>query len=291
MPMIIITHVGTSALESGKALKNAERHDPNPAAGPLLLNALRDDLTAAVSRNLSSNDALVSRWSDALVGCLKEIWDHRQPLQTRLQQTPAEINSLNQFGIQTHDRVVLVCSDTDEGKFCGRLLRGVLTSTRPNGFVPAPIEIHEDIDTLKGVDVRTRDAEAFVHSGLPAYMRIVAREYKLLQSNMHDHIVFNVTGGYKGIIPFATMAAQILNAHALHRRKITEDGAIASVVYVHEDSLQVVKLAPRLPIQWEGVVGLDQRLRNIREQVDTSGSGLPSDPFEAMLYELGPAIE
>lgn len=282
MSRIIITHVGTSILDAHRALKDAEKHDPR-GDGELTLRRLDQRFR---EHDVSTDDAFVARWGAALLGSLAAV-DRRTPkLDEALKAAPAELHSLSKLNADTGDRVVLACSDTIEGRFAGRLLLYALNATETNRLVPNKVQTDPTVATLKGVETRNHaSAKTFVEEGLPAYTQIVANEYRKVQAGSYSQIVFNVTGGYKGIIPFATMTAQLLNAFARQRLRSAGPTPIATVVYLYEEAAALVELTPDLPIDWESdSEGLEARYAQI------SHSPLPHAPLDAMIYELVRAL-
>lgn len=116
-------------------------------------------------------------------------------------------------------------------------------------------------------DVAAHDTHHFLKTGLNFYMQIVAAEYKLAVER-HATLCFNVTAGYKGLVPFAVMAAQLLGDTSQTRWK----GVPTEVVYVHEDSYQSttqpIDLTFQLPIEWHR---LREAYPAIRTLVDSEG--------------------
>jgi putative CRISPR-associated protein (TIGR02619 family) len=165
--------------------------------------------------------------------------------------------------IQPADRIVLVSSDTAKGKLCADLLCDVLKS-HVLGFGTQDVEV----SSLPGVE--TRKGDTFVENGLPAYMSIIARERLRTTMDEHgnqtthhfDRLLFNVTGGYKGVIPFAVIAAQLLGTH-------DRDPVPTDVVYVHEEGQNPIALAPLLPIDWNELRGVFEDICTLVECHDT----------------------
>lgn len=117
----------------------------------------------------------------------------------------AELASLRVFKknneLNENDVIVLLATDTVDGKFCAEVNKKVLDSLKWCKI--------EGPSTIKGCKTRetTPDediAKNFVDAGLNNLRNEVER---ILRSNTFDPRYFNITGGFKGIIPFATILA------------------------------------------------------------------------------------
>jgi hypothetical protein len=277
MARIIITHVGTSAL-------TCEAFTQSPDAPENLTSLVRN----LKGRELKSDEqALLSH---ALGSGLNKVFlDPRRVTKLELRQAaPAEIASLHILDLKAGDRIVLVCSDTFRGRNCGELLRRTLAGNERNAFFPQGLTVPERIDPLLGVSAPSEktNANQFVDQGLPAYMELVAREYRIMMEShsqvngpVYDSLIFNITGGYKGVIPFAVLASQLLNSYP-KRIGMTE------VVYYHEEGNHAIALTPRLPVDWRQDEGIPALARTIRARLKLSGRSAPEDPFDHMILLL-----
>lgn len=183
---------------------------------------------------------------DALIEGLKDCWRAGiEPRKSR-HESPAEIASLHMIGVQPGDRVVLVSSDTHAGTFCAQLLRECLNELRHLPFSTPDLDV-PPVSRLTGVE--TQDGQAFVANGLPAYMKLIAHERKNLDTEPgtqnYDHVplLFNITGGYKGLIPFAMIAAQLLASHP-HYNIATK------LVYYYHEGAHFIEVNTFFPLDW-----------------------------------------
>jgi putative CRISPR-associated protein (TIGR02619 family) len=87
------------------------------------------------------------------------------------------------------DRLVLLCSDTNPGKFAAHINEEVLRELNPR----LPVESKE----VPNLDVQFKDIRA-------ALEHIFEQDYRLQPG---DRVTLNITGGYKGTIPFLTYFA------------------------------------------------------------------------------------
>ncbi|NJN66281.1 MAG: hypothetical protein HC884_06000 [Chloroflexaceae bacterium] len=257
MSRVVITHVGTSALKCA-AIK---RGDTRPSDYEQKVQEISGSEERAGPRLPGWLEALLPEWQQALREGLCAVWnDARRDVNWKRNQSPAEIASLTMMSLQRGDRVVLVSSDTNAGQFCASMLHHGL-ATVPAGtcdaraFRPDDLEVPEVV-VLPGVE--TKDGSRFVAEGLPQYMRLVAAERNRMHAE-RDTLHFNITGGYKGIIPFAVLAAQLLGTHPYHRLS-------TEVVYWHAaSSATLISLGPHLPMDWEKMKALHQGICTLVE--------------------------
>jgi len=118
---------------------------------------------------------------------------------------PPEIASLMVFkddvkyGFSDKDKIVLFYSDTKDGKFCADVIYKVLTDK--GWYVPKPTKI-EGLKTK--TDGNNEDiSEMFKTAGLKHLNEAV----KNLNINNDDDNYFNITSGFKAVIPFSTIIA------------------------------------------------------------------------------------
>jgi putative CRISPR-associated protein (TIGR02619 family) len=112
----------------------------------------------------------------------------------------AEIASLMAFkngeglGFDTNDLIVLLATNTIDGMFCADVHKKVLDDLKWCK-VEGPMKID---------GFNTRSANDFKNAGLNNLKQTIDG---ILDGNNRDDKYFNITGGYKGIIPFATIHA------------------------------------------------------------------------------------
>jgi len=129
-----------------------------------------------------------------------------------LDNTSAEIKSLVKMGATKDDRVVLVCTDLIDGKLCGELVKYFLEKRKIIEDCPVEIKVVEGLQASNGVK--------FVRTGLKNLLEyLIKMEY--------EDVVFNVTGGYKSVVPYLALAGMIFNK---------------PIKYIHEDSNDVLSL-------------------------------------------------
>lgn len=151
-----------------------------------------------------------------------------------INDTSAEIKSLTKMGITSSDKVILICTDLIDGKLCGELVKDFLESRQIVTDHPVEIKVFEGLQAANGTD--------FVRKGIRKLLEyLVKLEY--------ENVIFNVTGGYKSIVPYLALVGMIFNK---------------PVKYIHEDSDDVLILA-NIPIMLndELLLNIEDKLRGI----------------------------
>lgn len=259
MRRVVITHVGTSALACAAMFWNTPKDEQDHRKQTFATLWKREMPTNAEGKKLNDAqlifeavraDPLFEEASKEFEHGLRAVWravPHDEAQKGR--QSSAETNSLQQLKLQSGDRIVLACSDTYIGVFCGLLLERCLITTAENereNVLFRPNNLDVVVEILTGVDVM--QGTEFIDAGLPAYMRLIAREVwdkDRMRPKIDDatRLILNVTGGFKGVVMFAVIAAQLLGTHP--------DWSVdVEVAYAHEESKRLITLAPLLPVDW-----------------------------------------
>ena len=135
----------------------------------------------------------------------------------------AETNTLRSIEVESADHVLLLHSDTPEGRFCSDRLRRFYTDVVKCRHVDArpltALGYAGASFSQKGLKVLVHEAAAAVKKG---------KEESLVS-------VFCATGGFKAEIALLTLLGALLGVE---------------VVYIHEQFREVVHL-PRLPLAWD----------------------------------------
>lgn len=137
----------------------------------------------------------------------------------------AEVNSLERMLGAAEERrktvVVFLASATPAGQFCADVAQGALARLWP--------ELHTEVEKIEGLD--PTDARRFQETALPRLATLILERYEREASApVPPEVVFNVTGGFKGVLPFLGLIGLRCGA---------------SLRYLFEDSPEVVHL-PRL---------------------------------------------
>ena len=134
----------------------------------------------------------------------------------------AELNALQRLPVGTDDEVVLLATDTADGRACAEAVRDVLLE---HFGIPRVV-----IERVVGLQVR--DAEHLRRVGLANLTRRLIHYLDDPQRRYGGGCVLCPNGGFKGVVPFLTILGMIYRA---------------PVVYVFEFAETLIKLPP-LPI-------------------------------------------
>lgn len=138
----------------------------------------------------------------------------------------AELNSLHRLGAGRDDRVVLLASDTTDGRLCAEAVGRALVG----GFGLAT----DEVQVTRVEKLVVGNAEVLRKEGLPNFLGTVLREVERARAEGRT-VVLNPTGGFKGVVPFLTAVGFL---HGLR------------TVYVFEHSQALIDLPP-LPLTFD----------------------------------------
>ncbi len=136
----------------------------------------------------------------------------------------AELHSLYRLGVGKDDTVVLLATDTADGRACAEAVADTLAEHF--GLPRGNIQIHR----IKGLQVR--DAALFRNCGLANFIEAVMGYVNDPQHRYGGEIILNPTGGYKGVVPFLSVLGMLFSLRT---------------VYVFEFSSALISLPP-LPV-------------------------------------------
>jgi len=136
----------------------------------------------------------------------------------------AEIKSLIKLRETEKDSldVFLLATDTVASRLAAEIIKDVFT-----GSEEININFNENQDVISGLQVK--EYELFVKTGAHEFVKRI----KNIARGFFSDIVFNISGGYKGLIPFMTIMAQVNSC---------------DVVYIYEESEALIKI-PKTPIK------------------------------------------
>lgn len=176
-------------------------------------------------------------------------------------RTPAsaELNSLNRLGLCEGDEVILLATDTADGRACAETLSLVLTKHW--------VGLRVTVERVEGLQVR--DAKRLREIGLTRLMQVVLRYVEDPQRKHGGGLVINPTGGFKGVVPFLTVVGMIFRV---------------PTVYVFEFSDALIHLPP-LPINFD--LQLFQRARPALAEMRREGV-MPEARFFSLVRAFMP---
>jgi putative CRISPR-associated protein (TIGR02619 family) len=162
-------------------------------------------------------------------------------LSKNLDDTSAEIKSLVKMGLEKEDEVILISSNTIDGRLCAESVKEFLIDHQL---------ISENSVKIKEIPgLQAADGKKFQKQGLKNLLTyLVSLEYQ--------NVVFNPTGGFKSIVPYVALMGMIFNK---------------PVKYIHEDSEDVLTLTG-IPLLLDDdlMLAIETKLIKIEEQTEIS---------------------
>ncbi|MFH1581743.1 MAG: putative CRISPR-associated protein [Pseudomonadota bacterium] len=154
-----------------------------------------------------------------------------------IDDTSAEIKSLVKMGFDKNDTVILITSDTIDGKLCAE---AVLSFLVEHGLSSEGLVQIKEIAGLQALD-----GARFQKEGLKNLLNyLISLEYQ--------NIIFNLTGGYKSIVPYVALVGMIFNN---------------PVKYIHEDSDDVITLKGLpLVLNDDLIFRIENKIRKIEKE-------------------------
>lgn len=180
---------------------------------------------------LRSYQRTTTLWEDAADDLAVEIRDRLAGLNLTADagrtEASAEINSLNRLGITENDLVVLLATDTADGRTCAEVLKRNLHEVFPLS------DDHVILHRIPGLQVH--DEKRLREEGLAALIDRIMAYVDNPQYRFGGEIILNPTGGYKGVVPFLAAIGMIFRL---------------KTVYVFEFSGVLITLPP-LPVSFD----------------------------------------
>lgn len=158
-----------------------------------------------------------------------------------INETSAEIKSLVKMGLGKNDTVILLSTDTIDGKLSAEIVKWYLSQNSLCDEQCIQIEVIEGL--------QAKDGQRFRKTGL-------INLFNLLIRFEHDNVVFNPTGGFKSVVPYLSLMGMLFNK---------------PVQYIHEDSNDVISLINiPLLIDEDIIFRVEDKLRRIENQSSIS---------------------
>lgn len=128
-------------------------------------------------------------------------------------------------------KIKLLISDTPQSEFCARSIQGYF-NRKLNDLI-------KDNDLIK-IDSLSEDGSKF-NQGLK---NLLTEVNSLVHNNEYEEIIFNITSGFKGIIPYLTLAGMCYQN--------------TRIIYLYESSPVIVSV-PKLPVGFDVTAWNDNR--------------------------------
>lgn len=253
----VITPVGISLLEnmwSGKTREQLQRFGvPTLEEVRSLERTCKMKLLAPqAAADLTHREA--KQMAEGFESAFRGLWDSEDGWYTagggrrKRLYSPAELASLSLLDLQPGDGVVLLYSETARGAFCAAVLERML---QQGVAVPAGLEVEKRM--VRGLQLE--DLERFTNKGMVSYARAVRQVVDDQQDPAS--VLLNITGGYKGVAPIATIVAMALKVE---------------VCYLYEESDEMLFL-PALDVAF----GFSRLFENYRPKMQLITP--PDDPL------------
>ncbi len=99
----------------------------------------------------------------------------------------------------------LLASDTNECKVCARIIAAIININPWNEWYKVCFNEKKDF----GKDVNSDDGASFAGQGMHNWMKKIQDLISFLEKEDCDRIYLNVTGGYKGTVPYSTLMGML----------------------------------------------------------------------------------
>jgi putative CRISPR-associated protein (TIGR02619 family) len=227
MTKLVITPVGVSMLENVLKRRQQLQSLGMPTVREveqLERRCRRGELTAQQAAGLEDTSAqeTAARFERAFTA----LWESQEQRYTvdggrrKRKYSPAELASLSLLDLQPDDGITLLYSETARGAFCAAVLERLLSSG---------VAVHSGLETqtqmIEGLQVE--DLGRFTDQGVVNYVDAV--DQIVAAQKEGTSVLLNITGGYKGVAPIATIIAMALGV---------------KVCYLYEESDQLLFLPP-----------------------------------------------
>lgn len=227
MGKVVITLVGVSLLENVLTKRQQLRSLGMPSAddvNDLIHRCKSNRLTPEQASVL--DDAFAEDMSGRFKRALTELWESEKLRYTvdggrrKRLFSPGELASLSLLHLEKEDKIILLYSETGKGAFCAAVLEQLVSE---GVAVPAGVEV--DKRMIEGLQVE--DLSQFTDKGVVNYAQVIDRI--IAEGDEETEVILNITGGYKGVAPIATIVALALDVE---------------VCYLYEDSDEILFLPP-----------------------------------------------
>ena len=224
--MIVITTIGTSLIENLYKFLNDNNYQigNKEKCKRENFNKIKQYL-----KNLRKNKQFKGKYNENFIKKEKGKSFYRSLIEFGKNCFPnssAELTSLEKLRKKLDEKgkqnekldIYLIMSDTNEGRFIGEILEEVLKSEN----IKRKLNIKEvKVKYIK--DLRIDSTETF-EKGLDNLIEKIYEIIKKDNNNLYnkDEVIFNITGGYKGVIPYLSTIAQIFEYEIVYTFEDTE---------------------------------------------------------------------
>lgn len=178
-------------------------------------------------------EVILSKWMKGIDWDLRaECWTTGSSLLFNAAAS-AEISSI--LKIKDATEVYLIATDTILSRIASEIIAFTLDGFIKEDGKRLSVFFDTEKDVIKGLKVN--DPQAFQEIGLPKLI-----ERLVVLGINKEKIILNITGGYKGLIPFLTILGQVYDN--------------VQIVYLYEESNSIIFI-PKLPINFNAGIAED----------------------------------
>jgi len=181
-------------------------------------------------------DAISNKWIKGIKWVKEDDCWEIDEAQTINRDASAEISSLLAIQEKLNDslEVRLIATETILSRLAAEVIQDKLNGYKTEDGKTITVEFEPEktgdkCDVIQGLDVE--NPKNFRENGLP---KLIERLKALGISK--DKIILNITGGYKGVIPFLTILGQIYEN--------------VEIMYLYEESKDIIEI-PKLPVSFD----------------------------------------
>ena len=281
MAKLIFTLVGVSLIEEEKGLLGEGRF-------------FKDNLKGI--RKYGNEEAIIKD-DDILKGQKEQIlkgWMEENP-RDEPSKFSAEIASLCHLDAldNPRDKIILLLSQTPDCAFAGIVNGKFIIYRRTDdqnwNSITFDAPTSEGIFSCNNVEIKiikglqVKNAEEFKNKGIENLFDFISKKMDE-EYHQYDEIIFNITGGFKGTIPYLALFGMLYQEGWIDAKKIK-----FSIKYLYDESKEIITL-PNLPVSfdlptWRDYRGLIRAIGLLsKEQADVVHQILPHQIGE--LFEL-----
>lgn len=166
----------------------------------------------------------------------------------------AEIKSLNKIGVEYDDILYFIVTDTKESRLAGDILSEYFEDT-----------FNATSKVLSIPNLVVNDSVKFEREGIK---NLIEKLLDIIQQNPYAEIIFNPTGGYKGVVPYLTILGMIYNK---------------KIAYIFENTDNLIELPPMpLEFNYDLIKENEERF----EKLEREGALKEEEFFEGIDFSL-----
>ncbi len=237
-------------------------------------------------RNHQNIDAIIEK-NEILKKLKTQVLDalKGEKIRDELTKFSAEIASLYRMNAldNNNDKVILILSQTPECIFSG-VVNGkfiIYKRTQNRNWNSIIFQKSNDVFSCGNVEIKiiaglqVKNGREFVSEGIKNLFTFVSNKIDN-EGAFYDEVIFNITGGYKGTIPYLTLFGMLYQEREIKGKKIKP-----LIKYLYEESKDIITL-PNLPIVFDLPTWRDYR--GLIKTIDS----LDKEQAEIILQEVLP---